>query len=108
MPRPVYIICAESGSEDKDTQLLSLFNIVERIEVTPLPQGEGPFLVLTTALRVAAVWMRGEGETAEDEFEHQMVISPPANAEPVSTEVTPFRFEKLLRRFSLKTVVPLG
>jgi hypothetical protein len=108
MPEPVYLICAESGAEDKQTDILSLFNIVERLVITPMPPVDGVVLVPPQVLRVVAVWMRNENDGPEDEFEQQMVFSPPAGAASVMTGVTPFRFEKLLHRFTVKMNIALA
>jgi hypothetical protein len=95
MPRPVFIICAQSGSEDKDTHLLSMFNIMERIIIAPLPEGSDPLTTQpTNTLRVAAAWMRTEGDVPQKEFEHQMVFRPPSGQPPVTTEIVRFRFDK--------------
>jgi hypothetical protein len=37
MPKPVYIICAEAGAEDKVTGLASYFNVVEKLQVREIP-----------------------------------------------------------------------
>ena len=34
MPKPVFIICSQSGSEDKETHLISLFQIIEHLVIT--------------------------------------------------------------------------
>jgi hypothetical protein len=34
MPKPVYIICAENVVQDKDTNLVSIHNVIERFDVT--------------------------------------------------------------------------
>jgi hypothetical protein len=34
MPKPVYIICSQAGIEDKRTGLVSIFNVIEKIQIT--------------------------------------------------------------------------
>jgi hypothetical protein len=99
MPRPTYIICAERSVEDKRTSLVSLFNIIEQVEIRPLPAAEGTIFVEAMNLHVHAVWMREAQDTAQDEFEHQLFITF-AGADPIMAVPTTFRFEKPFQRFT--------
>ena len=36
MPRPIYIICHQMGTEDRETGLISLFFIIEKMQVAQL------------------------------------------------------------------------
>src|SRR5436853_7225986 len=62
MPRPVYIICHQTGMEDRESGLISLFFVIEKLHVTPftLPQGvHVPMMIIPQQpFRVVATWMR--------------------------------------------------
>jgi hypothetical protein len=85
MPRPVYILCSESGSEDAQTRLLSHFNTIERIRIAPLPaeivQPGKPIPIPSVALRATAVWMSNEEDSPEQEYEYQMAFYLPPDGE---------------------------
>jgi hypothetical protein len=96
MPKPVYIVCSESGSEDRSTGLTSHFNVVEQIvlqELPPPPEGKLPVL-RPLNLQISAVWASEESDSIEIEFEFQMRIFVPASAEPIYAGGGTFRFEK--------------
>jgi hypothetical protein len=80
MPLPVYILCSESGSEDKETGLLSLFNVIDKLRVNtgamPMPLTAAPI----TQLRITAVWMREQGDDG-NEFEFEVIFRPPKGDE---------------------------
>lgn len=105
MPRPMYVICAQSGAEDKRTNLVSLFNIVERFEAVPLPT-TNPAIIQSPTLYILAVWVQGETDQPDNDFEHQFVFSWPEQ-EPILTEPMRFRFEKPLYRFMAINPGPL-
>src|SRR6516162_554291 len=88
MPRPLYIICAESGSEDARTGLVSHFNVIESIQVWKRVDSNSSDQVRLPMLtfRATAVWMKNEGEP-DGEYEFQMVLHlPPTNKELVAQE----------------------
>jgi hypothetical protein len=74
MPKPIYIICAESGVEDKRTNLVSFFNVLEKLSFfrqgTPPPRGR------LSSMRVCAVWMR-EGDEPMGEYEWELTFITP-------------------------------
>lgn len=57
MPRPIYIICAQSGAVDRTTGLESLFKVLEKVQFSHQPQG---FRTPASALpfRMVAAWLR--------------------------------------------------
>jgi hypothetical protein len=80
MPSPSYIICCETGTEDKYTGLASLFNVIDRIVVrrhtrqTP----DGGAVKSGPTIRIVAVW-RAVGDhdyQAEFESELNLLLSP--------------------------------
>ena len=90
MPRPVYIVCSESGAEDTLTRLLSLFNVIEKIQIKNLPSAPPPgerLLVPTLTIRTTAVWMKTENDVPDQEYEFQTVFCfPPDGRETVIQE----------------------
>jgi hypothetical protein len=70
MPRPVYIICSESGAEDVRTGIVSHFQVVEKIQVTLLPLETGGLPVSQViSLRMTAVWMKSPDDIFDQEYE---------------------------------------
>jgi hypothetical protein len=80
MPKPVYIICSVSTSEDKRTGLLSHFQVYEQIQILDLPtpkQGE-PVIVPAMPLHVSVVWAMSDDDRPGDELEisHSFFLPP--------------------------------
>lgn len=74
MPKPLFIICSQGGSEDKASGSLSLFNIVEKIKISKkLHSGMMPMF----QFRITSVWMREPEDTADREFEWSVVVCAP-------------------------------
>ncbi len=111
MPTPVYIICCESGVEDRLTNLASLFNIVERIAVRPAAVQEPgsdtpPPVRFLPSLRIVAVW-RAEGEAdfgTDFQSEIRMTMLPQRREHCLMSDT--FRF--LLGTMNHRIVVVIG
>lgn len=76
MPRPIYIICAESIVEDKNNSL-TLFRVTEMVGVMRVDTstGQSPNQLGPLKFQLAAVWMRKENEEAGPfEFEFRMHV----------------------------------
>jgi hypothetical protein len=95
MPRPVYIICSESGSEDIRTLLISYFNILERFEITKLPEvpADSRLVVPMLSFRATAVWMRLPEDDPEIEYEGQFRAFMPSRSEPLLMAEQKFFFD---------------
>src|SRR5690349_11661037 len=80
MPKPIYIICSESIAQDRETNVLSLFNIIERFVVTPgaaiVDNDTGMPVVSLISFRVIAVWM-GTEDDRDVQYESQMILHHP-------------------------------
>ncbi|OGQ82489.1 MAG: hypothetical protein A3F90_08870 [Deltaproteobacteria bacterium RIFCSPLOWO2_12_FULL_60_19] len=103
MPKPVYIICSQGGSEDKNTGLVSLFNVVEKIQIIESPppaSGQQP-PPKTPTFRTLAVWMRADSDKPEDEFEFEVALSVPPTDREIVGGTGRFSFTKPLHRFFL-------
>lgn len=106
MARPVYLICSESGSEDKETGLVSHFTVVEKIQFRPIDAtnlGPGQAIAVPqSAFSVTAVWMREKDETADDWFDYSLVVLAPDN-EPILGAGGQFQFTRPLHRFTFRS-----
>ena len=71
MPKPVYIICSESGSEDKTTSLVSHFKVLEQIEIRepPKPPEGGTIVIGPLNFQMVAVWTAAEGDDPDQKYE---------------------------------------
>lgn len=110
MPRPVYIICSESGAVDESRGLASHFSVLEQITFQRRPAQEK--LQDRPALfrcRVVAVWMKTDEDIPRQEFQSQLAfVSPPAGKEIIVGE-NRFAFapDKAFYRFVMQLVGPL-
>src|SRR5260370_31147833 len=96
MPRPVYIICAESGAEDTLTGLLSHYKVLEKIQETASTQEQiepGPNVISLQPLRVAAVWMRTEGDAIQQEYEFETAFILPPEGKEIVVQTGKFVFD---------------
>ena len=78
MPIPVYIICCESGTEDKYTGMASLFNIIDRISLktTDAQKSEIGLIGRTSPpIRIVAVWSASHADDFEGEFISEVRMS---------------------------------
>src|SRR5208337_5639855 len=71
MPKPVYILCSESGSEDKTTSLVSHFKVLEQIELRQLPKPPEVAALIIPGLffQMVAVWMAAEDDDPDQKYE---------------------------------------
>jgi len=105
MPKPVYIIAAHGLAEDKTTNLVTIFAVIERATitlrrnveqkagvppVTPIEYG-----VMTTL----AVWKKEPGDTGL--YEHEFLIKFEGQEKPAGVVEFEFEPEMELKRFSL-------
>jgi hypothetical protein len=112
MPRPLYIVCAQSSADDKESSIISIFNVVEKLQIAQLPTEEHPgskLLLLWPGLRAVSAWMATADEDYTAEFESSMVLHFPGNPEPFEASRSTFRFEsqaKPTMRFTAKFETP--
>jgi hypothetical protein len=92
MPKPVFIICCESGTEDKYTGMASLFNIIDRIVGNPLEADTGAILKQSLAVRIVAVWEASEQSDFEGEFNIEMRMLLPSQDQTAVLSSDTMRF----------------
>jgi len=102
MARPLYIICAEAGAEDKSTGRVSHFNVIEKISISKAPISPGgQAIVRILPLIVTAVWIATPGDEAFT-FEYQFVFKfEPGGKRDIITQ-DKFLFSLPMHRFSLQ------
>lgn len=109
MAKPVYIIVAESISEDKTTNLVSLFTVCERWVLYRIPEGDDqPPTDVDVSTKhllqcvVVAVWMHEEGDE-EREYTHQFFVTSQSGTTHEIGDPYPFRFsgKRQFQRFRL-------
>jgi len=96
MPSPVYIICSESGSEDSQTGLVSLYHVIERLLITPTPapqEGKRPTILRLQQFRITASWMLNQGDDPSAEYEFEMNVAVPPDANRQQLMAGRFHFE---------------
>jgi hypothetical protein len=106
MPKPAFIICSESGSEDRVTGLVSLFKVIERIELHERPDSEEgrPIVLNPLPFQVVAVWALSEDENADQEYEFEHKLTLPSGKEATLQSGT-FFFERGRPRHRFTVIV---
>lgn len=116
MPRPVYVLLANTAASDSTTGRFSVIEIVDKIAITPLPvpkEGEKVIVVRHESYRAIAVWLIEEdkGDKYEDEYEHGFRFHMPLAEQPHPAPTGRFSFGKPERlpfhRFDLRLEGPL-
>ncbi|HQU44133.1 MAG TPA: hypothetical protein PK867_15040 [Pirellulales bacterium] len=98
MPKPVYIVCAESAVEDKLTSKHSVFNIIEKVMAFKREEDQP---LTTFSCVVSAVWRR---EPRDDcDFETEFAVLLPKSGERHSIAQQEFKFPpgNQMARFNL-------
>ena len=107
MPKPVYILCAENITQDRETNLVSISNVIEKFDVTGIPVDLGQLpntdelskKLAQTAnidiggrplMKVIAVWALQPGDEGQ-EFETGMMITSPGKPDMIVGPM-PFQF----------------
>jgi len=89
---PLYIICSETSVQDKESNLLTLCNVIEKLTITgpssPGMDSQRP-IVPILRLHATAVWIREEGDEGR-EFEARFTITPPGQP-PIDLPLTKFK-----------------
>ena len=102
LPKPTYILCAESTSHDIDSGEFSIFNVIEKIVITPIkPADNKPLIVEFQKMRIVSSWMRDESEPAGDYECHNQVFLPGLE-KPIGGGTVTFRFDKPFFRVTAK------
>jgi hypothetical protein len=107
MPHPRFIICAESYALDQETNLLSLFQIIDSLHFERLgpggePQSEGRSRVAGDLLFCVAVWTMDDSDSAEHDYDVQWEIRVPGTEQAKVIEQPAFRFTRRHQRFVLQ------
>ena len=114
MPRPVYILCVQSSSEDRESNLLSLFGLVENFQITPIPAPlpNQPVFVLWQPIRAVGAWLAEADDGPADEYESELRVFIPGIEAPFVVATGVFRFRdplpaRPLHRFVVNFPTPL-
>jgi hypothetical protein len=109
MPVPVFIVCSEGGSIDRHTNMLSIFDVIEKItfkimqptdarpgDGSPQPPLHGRPTSVNT-LRMTAVWRQITGDEGHG-FEFKTTVRMPGNDQELSAGEGEFIFKTMLYR----------
>jgi hypothetical protein len=102
MARPVYILCSQSGTEDKHTGMISHFNVLEMALISPIPAQEPgkPIIIVSQPIQIVAVWMRDDGDI-DREFEFELYLLIPPKMTRFDLGKGTFSFTKFRHRFTV-------
>lgn len=114
MPRPAYIICAESGANDKETSRLSHFNVIERLQVglrvhgKPSRNRKATILAEVFSFHIYAVWALGIREKMGDEYDFEMSIKRPWDAKAKVVHQGKFVFAQFNQKFIVSAKIGIS
>jgi hypothetical protein len=113
MAHPVYVLCSKSGSHDSETGFFSLFELIEKITIAPLPVPKPPVqitVVQAQPMMIVATWMiePEAGEKIGEEYEHEFRFHLPGKP-PIKPGVNHFKFAEsmVFQRFVMRLDGPL-
>src|SRR5262245_28713924 len=104
MPRPIYIICAESIVEDKNNSI-TFFRVMEKIGVARIDftVGSQPPKLEHLKFELASVWMREENEAnGPFEYEFRLRIGKDYLAKVDGQQSGQFSFARRMHRFIVR------
>lgn len=100
MPKPVYMLCAESGAVDRFTNLVSVYNIFERIQIADAIPSSGlqrAAHIGSLNIRIISVVMREDADEGRD-FDFELSIHLPQE-NPTIMQAGVFQFKSIYHRF---------
>ena len=110
MPRPQFIVCAESSAVDQEANRLSIFNVMDGITVfisdgnshsTVRPEINPVTALNSLNFRVIAVWMRIDpDDSPKDEYDYEFTLNAPGEPEKQISAGT-FQFSSPMYRLQL-------
>jgi hypothetical protein len=111
MPEPIYILCCQSGADDARTAIASHFNVIDRVELTPMDVDDldkgVPATVVLTPLRAVAVWRGIEESDFDGEFEFEIKgVFPGGREISLLPSSNRFRFQREKPRHRLTIELP--
>ena len=102
MPKPIYLICSESGAVDENTKFSSLFNLVEKVQFSTAQPSPGQILMARpVSLRMQAYWAREETDAPETRFEVQFVGIFPNGPQEIPLAGGEFQFTSPFQRLNV-------
>jgi hypothetical protein len=101
MPRSGYLIFANSGAADQFSGLISLFDVIEVypvVQAIQIPENIR-MAVYRRPNRIAACWMREDGDTETHFFQGQIAILNPDGSTYLSADYPDFAFTQPFNRW---------
>jgi hypothetical protein len=110
MPKPVYILCCRSGSDDRNSGLASHFDVIDRLQLKqlhlPVLTDSNMAVLLASPIRIVAVWQATGSGDYEVEFESELRGLLPSSNTEVTFVSNKFRFDPGMARFRLTVEIP--
>lgn len=107
MPRPLFVICAQSSAIDQNTNLLSLFQILDGYQVH-IKKADAPAPTLAVGPQPhqlgfvgIAVWRRTDADSPDDSYEYEILTQSPDEDEEQIRNTGTFKFTTRHQRFQV-------
>jgi hypothetical protein len=108
MPRPAYVMFANSGANDQVSNLVSLFDVIEIVNVfQPNAPIQMPQVGTTMLNRIVVAWLRLDGDSDADRFEGQIAVVNPDGTDLFVVPTEAFSFTSPFFRWTAP-VMPFG
>ena len=108
MPKPIYIVCSDSGSEDRITGKFSLYGCFEKVQILKmptLPAGDS-IIIGMPGMWITALWARLPEDDGV-EFEWVMSVHLPLADAPTEVGKGFCIFDNEFKRICVRTIGPL-
>ena len=117
MAKPILMVCSESGSVDHYTNLMSIFNVLEKLEVRPTSggeedaqaarrQGRAPVTGQGYRIMIAAVWAQDSDDNTPHEYEFTMKVPGIKGEQKIGSGTFEFSEDKQRHRLFLSGEIP--
>jgi hypothetical protein len=107
MPKPIFIVCSESGSADKYSNDVSIFNVLETLVFSsPATNESGRVARDIDHVRITALW-RADEDSSNGEYYHEFLIRIPGR-EDIKVAGSAFLFRRNNHRFICDAFLPRG
>jgi hypothetical protein len=109
MPRPAYLICSSSNAIDQQTNRASFFDVIDSLDVFPIPvPPTPPGFPAPSLMRAIAAWLRTDDDSPDAAYESQMACITPSGDDLFVTKPSEFVFKAPFHRIIVAHIPAIG